>query len=730
MFEIIEFKGHDNGTIELHAYTLENYLFEENKDGNLLQQRKKAFREQLDKINDHPIWRHCNVNNKAAILKKLHAMDEESWSHMFSPENLELAFQFYIYSHAISPEEKIKRQKIVDEQIERSCLTNELQKTLHYFFDNWGFLYRTGSLQWVIRLLVAVALKTIGGERFTGKKASTGGAKYQLGDGWKIAAGAEYKKQCDAIQKILQAAVPRVRADLEAASNLTHDIVMRSGHSFSFNETKNNAEKIVSIVQKPKPLQSRRRKKGTSKSGKKISLLKRYTSYCQFANSVHDTLAAKNAHAIQRMMLDYLPLFFKYSDNKNKMKETFEKVTLLAEEDEIQRVQRAMGATIVVLERDIFTGVLVEQCRQVAQSMAQYRESQTNATLNEIFSLVKLQPLDVQKMLTAPLEKMNATQKRQRMMTQAAADSAMQELLDEIAREKELERSRSRKKRKAGKSTVSSEKVISEPRRQSKEVEKSAPDKSRLAKNLQIVGLQQGILFRIDELGGASLQLDGDFQERLKKISEEQSEPFQACLKEIENCKASLIKKMQSLKADPVSDQAMHEAAETIPLADNVIADARQFIHRVARANRKEQAERKFHSDLMGLLKREPLFAGRLDGGRLSFHGLTFADIAERYHGYRYKPTKRVMIAGKLRPLNTNEALVLYVTFSSRTEGVSFCISVGLWTLRLPDDPQASRSDRHYQISETNRENKIDPAIWKYTGQRMAVLHVGAAKSL
>ena len=687
MFDVIKFINGER-SFGLDAYSLENPLLDDDQHDGQLEQRRKAFRRQLAKIQDHPIWQHCHVN-KAAILKDLKALDEESWCLMIGVDGLELAFQFYIYSHTLSPEEKAERQKRITEQIERSCLTSDFKHRMQHFFDRWGFLHRTETLERVVRLKLRGIMMLASIPEFMEVRLCYEVMRPQLGDKWRDVALSEYKQRSEVIRKILLPAVRKRIDDYQVLSDLTQKIVVRGGYSYSFDEVEKIAKEIAAIGQQAQPVKGKRGKRGYQKTGNNISLMKRYEEFTAFTRSISGKLPAEMAHQVEQITFAHLPSFIKHSNDTQKMQDIFDSAARQSREEELQSVQQSTAATIKALDRHIFSGALVDQSREALQSLSQRRNKVLKGQeelINRLLSKDQSVSAGVRKMLETSLDDLDGGQKKRRQLMQAAADSAMQDLLEDIAREKREQQASTRKKKRIKKNAGSAEGVPSHPKEDAEAVERPTPETSELTKSLQIAGLKQGILFRLDELKGASDQLDHAYQAHSGTLSQEQSEAFQAHLTEIKNCSKSLSGKAGKLEAGSLSEQEMHDTVTIVRQADGVIADARQLIVQTARTDRAAQV---FHTDLMGMLKREELFAGRTDGGRLSFHGLSFADILERYHGYRFKSDQSVVVAGKKRPLNADEALVLYVTFSSRTEGARFCISVGLWTLRLPGDPPA-----------------------------------------
>ncbi|GEM_PF-5487668 len=257
-----------------------------------------------------------------------------------------------------------------------------------------------------------------------------------------------------------------------------------------------------------------------------------------------------------------------------------------------------------------------------------------------------------------------------------------------------------------------------QPTRQEQKPKKKTEDLLDLLNTkLAIPTLEDDIRYRVGELEAVC----GRFDKVILSLKDQNE------LKEAKDHLAIAIKRHQTLAGmlnilhitpDRFDTTASRQA---VLAADGEIREARAFLHNLVKSKASVSA---FQKDLMEKLSQETLDTARKDGGRITPHHLDFESIEALYHGYHYSTTQEVTIDGLKRALKETEALVLYVTKSSNTKNVLFCISVGLWLKRLPTDPRPSFNDRRSYIGDPTKNIKINPEEWIYTGKTLLTLHV------
>ncbi|MCG8490696.1 MAG: hypothetical protein MI743_03695, partial [Sneathiellales bacterium] len=308
----------------------------------------------------------------------------------------------------------------------------------------------------------------------------------------------------------------------------------------------------------------------------------------------------------------------------------------------------------------------------------------------------------------------NAIREQQQKMD---ADKAAAELIAQEQSTKRRRNKRGGQRRQTGNRQIQvSQKKPAQQEVVEKAEKKPVKDDQKTSELLRL-GLEQGIAFRIQEVK--------EIKRRLKIASENLASDGSADLRQFKNCLDSLTGDLDRLEKHSVvstdGDQVSKLMGYVCQVDDHLL-EGRKLLRDLARLSSNRE---KFDTELKSLIKSETLRAGRTDGGRISDHNIDFEFIEAWYHGLKLDLRKKeVVISGATRKLAPNEALVLYVTLSSRTQDVKYCISIGLWEMRTVSDPVPSKHDRNQFLGTMNLDQKIDPDLWKYTGKRMAVLHI------
>jgi hypothetical protein len=231
---------------------------------------------------------------------------------------------------------------------------------------------------------------------------------------------------------------------------------------------------------------------------------------------------------------------------------------------------------------------------------------------------------------------------------------------------------------------------------------------------LASVGTLRNIQYRIDELKGSLAQLNSLLQKAESKT--DTNVDFEA-LAEVG------AKHLQELeKAALETEWKKSVLFPFINVCDKVQIDISNAIRRL---QKKTEFVRSFDEALWETIKNEALVTGKT-------HGKVIPKITagknqlliDLYHGQKFYPAKKITINGVKRKLRSDEILVLYVTYTSTTPGIRYCISVKLWKIREVGDPGPSYRSRLDFPGTLRPENKIDPELWKCTGKTCAVLHV------
>ncbi len=697
--------------------------------------RKRAFQQLKESVTkNHPILKKFN-GDKEKVLRKVRELDEQAWCVLFDRDGLELGIQLYMYSQIMDVKEQKKRILMLNEQVTASCHSDNYKRLMFTHFLDWGFVYPTSFLKMGICSEVGKLIRI----KETQKTYTIGQANYLsavYGPDWQTIVDGEIRERSDHAAKLLQEAFPQlakiVRTRLSDADlkKLAGTLAVWSGYE----ATKDALDKTIATIQTNCNAEFQRT--GSGKSGRKnrsrksVHLMKKFRALVRFIEEVEGKMAPSDRPKEFRVLFCNLPDFLKHSSDHKKLGEIWQRsVDDVSEED--ARASEGNFANIVsFLETGFFSGALVEGNKKALRQIHKMEMDDIAATyklLEEIKSETGLSVSDLEAILAGKAD-ISHLEDDKRHRAQEAADAAMQSLLKEVAEEKKQDLSTQKTKRKPDseahhkKSESLAEEEPSPTGAETvSEATETRPHSLELAHTLKHVGMRQGLDFRLDELKGIEDQLEAVGKASGGDFSQAQRADFSKTKTDIQTCQKEISDQLKLLKAEVVSKDLFHTASAVILRADEVQVGARAFLRQILK---QQKSEGNFHKALMKLLKSEDLVSGRTDGGRLSLHGLAFNDIEALYHGYRYRPRKPVKISGKVRHLNDNEALALYVTFSSRTEGVLFCISVGLWTMRLPDDPPANGWDRHNVVGDVHQENKIDPAAWKFTGQKMAVLHV------
>ncbi|GEM_PF-2879828 len=697
--------------------------------------RKRAFqlcRESVTK--DHPILKKFN-GDKEKVLKKVRELDEKAWCILFDKDGLELGIQLYVYSQTMDAKKRTERVRLVNDQVTASCHTSKYGKLIFKHFLDWGFVYPTSFLKMGVCSEVGKLIR-IKKTQQTYTKGQTDYLSTLYGSGWQKIVDAEIQQRSGLAEELLRKAFPqtakivRTRVSDADLKTFAGTLAVWSGYE----ATKDALDKTIATIQKNCNAEFQRT--GSGKAGRKnrsrksVHFIKKFHALAHFIEEVEGKMDPSDRPKEFRVLFCNLPDLLKHSSDYKKLGEIWQRSVDEVSEEDAKATEGNFANIVSFLETGFFSGALVEGNKKALRRIHAMEMNDIAATyklLEEIKSETGLSVSDLEVILgkkpdASPPEK----DKRQR--AQEAADAAMQSLLKEIAEEKKQNLSAQKMKHRPDSEALhkkSESLAEKEPLPTSVETVSDAnetrPDNLDLDHTLKHVGMRQGLDFRLGELKGIENQLKTVGKDVVGDFSQAQRTDFSKTKTDIQTCQKEISVQLKLLKAEVVSKDLFHTASAVILRADEVQVEARAFLRQILK---KQKSEGNFHKALMTLLKAEELVAGRTDGGRLSLHGLAFSDIEALYHGYRYRPYKPVKIAGKVRHLNDNEALALYVTFSSRTEGVLFCISVGLWTWRLPGDPPAGGWDRHNVVGDAHRETKIDPAVWKFTGQKMTVLHV------
>ncbi len=305
-------------------------------------------------------------------------------------------------------------------------------------------------------------------------------------------------------------------------------------------------------------------------------------------------------------------------------------------------------------------------------------------------------------------------QKKKEEAEKKKEEEKRQAVLVDLWGETKTSKSKSKKqKKRRGKSRKNKRK---QPKQQPETKKNPAALLDLLNVKLAIPTLEDDMGYRLHELVPIKNRLD----KAISSLAGGELKEAQDCLSDITMIHQSLFDMLHVLQNNPTHcDSAA--SREMILAADNKIKEARARLHRFIKGKDSVAA---FHKDLMEKLAQETLDTARSDGGRMIPHHLDFDSIEDLYHGCIYSTPDPVTIDGKERPLTRNEALVLYVTKSSRTENVLFCISVGLWRKRTPEDPRPSVNSRRSYVGDPTKNKKIDPEVWIHTDKTLLILHI------
>jgi hypothetical protein len=259
--------------------------------------------------------------------------------------------------------------------------------------------------------------------------------------------------------------------------------------------------------------------------------------------------------------------------------------------------------------------------------------------------------------------------------------------------------------------------VLPSPRKKGKtEPKKSSRTKPDLTKPktddsiVMSVAVLQGIEARIEEIETATLRL-----QKMREKNDDMSRP--------EELLTSLEEQLKILANEANADSWLRrEINKKLLDCDRILEEVSNLIRK---HKKKSKLIESFDRALWEAIKKERLITGKHHGGVIGKTvGGKNKQFIELYHGYSFRPDKKITVGTTTRKLRPNERLVLYVTYKSTTIGIKYCISIKLWQTRLPSDPAPSRRTRNRFENIPAGPHKIDPKKWKFTGHTLAVLHV------
>jgi hypothetical protein len=181
---------------------------------------------------------------------------------------------------------------------------------------------------------------------------------------------------------------------------------------------------------------------------------------------------------------------------------------------------------------------------------------------------------------------------------------------------------------------------------------------------------------------------------------------------------ADLMLDLQQLQNTPPSTQVDEKARLLLTRAESGIASLRGSIHK---SKSLAQQQGQFRAKLMSALAKETLALGRRQGGQiapppqLKLEDWTW--VVDEYHNRVLPGRRQLVVNGKPRELDVNEALVFYVTGSSQSN-YAFDVTVHLWRRYPGRTGPAALPDTKSPLAPVNTNDWYDTYI------TCCVLHV------
>lgn len=178
------------------------------------------------------------------------------------------------------------------------------------------------------------------------------------------------------------------------------------------------------------------------------------------------------------------------------------------------------------------------------------------------------------------------------------------------------------------------------------------------------------------------------------------------------------LKRLRGLLADLHKSETALDEAKARAIFEAAWDEALKARQTIKTQERDERLHNDFEAALWRALGNEGLSVGKEMGGQILMKSPDpmhyWTRILAEFHDRHLPWNKTVLKGGIEQRLGADEALALYVTASSRTEGAAFCVSVHLWRRRRDHDAEPTATG----------EFKMNKLAWYDTHIPCAVLHV------